>query len=160
MVSFRINKVVQIPFPPAPKVVTSSMMGIMNVDINYDSVGFFNGLGVLGVENYSTASQSTPFKFTFTDLSVKYTSTPGNAYTGGTSNRMTATLFKNGTPTSLKINVDNPSSVDEIITSVSGRITILPTDTWAVFIQPSTVERDAPSSGVAQWSITLVFQDS
>lgn len=144
-------------FYSPPPVKSPSLMGIENFTVNYNSNGFVNGLGIIPYSKYDTVCQSLPVDINFTGLKVKYFTENGDEYIGGSFNRFIVTLYKNRSPTPLTLNVDNVDSASTVEASTLKKVTILSTDKWAVYIEPSPNSGENPTSGVGTWSIYLTY---
>lgn len=144
-------------FYSPPPVKSPSLMGIENITVDYNSKGFANGLAILPYSKYDIACQSLPVDINFTGLKVKYSTESGDEYTGGSLNRFIVTLYKNKFPTTLSLNVDNVNSEAIVDATVWKKTTILRTDKWAVYIEPSPNSGESPTSGRGTWNVYLTY---
>lgn len=153
MSGFRINRGLPVV---VNQVSSPSLSDLPATTVNFDSSGLLYGGGVVNASNYAIVSQSFPSSVTLSGIYVKYSSLPGNMYTGGTLNRFVVSLYKNGAAV-VQANVDNStSSTGPIQTFLPAYVTLQPTDTWAVGVSPSGVGGQAPTSGQNVWWVSLV----
>jgi hypothetical protein len=136
--------------------LSGGFITIPDVTVNYDSNGIISNGSIYDRSMYNIVSQGVPIPITFTSLFIKYGSVSGNSYAGSSLNRFIVTLYKNNSPTSLSITIDNPSSSDgPIIGSVSSNVHLTSLDTWTIHITPSTISGESPTTGSNIWCIYL-----
>jgi hypothetical protein len=153
MSNFYISK----PQPVVIQQVQSAFEIGLSAVVNFNSTGLVYDNGIINNSLYNVASQSFPRPVAVSGLYVKYGAAPGNMYAGGTLNRFVVSFLKNDV-VQFAFSVDNAaSSLGPVQKFGGGYVAMVPSDTWAIRVEPSGVAGQAPTTGQNTWFFTVTL---